>query len=244
MNRFSGLSVSCRGWLTRTHELYKRTLERAPFVKSAPRARTRMAVILLEDGKNTEALEFLRESVRQAEAKHQSDKELKYTYLILAEQLFGLAAKGDGDGKYYNEALQVCDAFKKKFPDAAENDTVKIWKLKAKDVRAKQLLDMAEFYRKSGKNTPAVRYLNEILTKYPDSEYASEAEKRLVDMDKKFVPTAVLPEPEDRFQKYDAYAASEEEKKILTTPNDSDNRYLLNVYDINYRPDQQKKVEK
>lgn len=234
-------------WLVdkdRTHELYKRTLERAPFVKSAPRARTRMAVILLEDGKNTEALEFLRESVRQAEAKHQSDKELKYTYLILAEQLFGLAAKGDGDGKYYNEALQVCDAFKKKFPDAAENDTVKIWKLKAKDVRAKQLLDMAEFYRKSGKNTPAVRYLNEILTKYPDSEYASEAEKRLVDMDKKFVPTAVLPEPEDRFQKYDAYAAPEEEKKILTTPNDSDNRYLLNVYDINYRPDQQKKVEK
>ena len=33
--------------------------------------------------------------------KHQADKELKYTYLILAEQLFGLAAKGDGDGKYY-----------------------------------------------------------------------------------------------------------------------------------------------
>lgn len=234
-------------WLTdkdRTHELYQRTLERAPFVKGAPRARTRMAVTLLEEDKNKEAIEILRESVRQAEAKHQADIELKYTYLILAEQLFGLAAKGDGDGKYYNEALQVCDSFQKRFPKEPENDTVKVWKLKAKDVRAKQLLDMADFYRKSNKNTPAIRYLNEILTKYPDTEYAADAEKRLVDMDKKFVPLAVLPEPEDRYQKYDAYAAPAEEKKILTHPDDSDNRFLLNVYDIKSRPDQQQKVEK
>lgn len=233
-------------WLTdkdRTHELYQRALERAPFVRGAPRARTRMAITLLEDGKNKEAIELLRESVRQAEAKHDADTELKYTYLILAEQLFGLAAKGDGDGKYYDEAMQVCDSFKKRFPAADENDTVRVWKLKAKDVRAKQLLDMADFYRKSGKNTPAVRYLNQILTEYADTEYAADAEKRLVDMDKKFVPVAVLPEPAERYQKYDAYAAPAEEKKILTHPADSDNRFLLNVYDINHTSAQQQKGE-
>ena len=102
---------------------------------------------------------------------------------------------------------------------------------------------MADFYRKSGKNTPAVRYLNQILTEYADTEYAADAEKRLVDMDKKFVPVAVLPEPAERYQKYDAYAAPAEEKKILTHPADSDNRFLLNVYDINHTSAQQQKGE-
>lgn len=227
-------------WLTdkdRTYELYSRTLERAPFAVGAPRARMRMAVNLLEEGKSSDALNLLRESVRHAESKHEADLELKYSYLVLAEHLFGLAAKGDGDGKYYNEALEVCDSFQKKFPSAPENETIAVWKLKAKDVRAKQLLDMADFYNKSGKTTPAVRYLNEILNKYSDTEYAAQAEKRLVDMDKSFVPLAVLPEPDDRFLKYDAYSAPQEEKKILVTPSDSDNRYLLNVFDIKSRPE-------
>ena len=234
-------------WLTdkdRTHELYQRTLERAPFIKGDARARTRMAVTLLDEEKSREAMELLRENVRQAENKHEADTELKYTYLILAEQLFGLAAKGDGDGKHYNEALQVCDSFKKRFPDAAENETLKVWMLKAKDVRAKQLLDMAYFYRKSGKDTPAVRYLNQILTEYSDTVYAADAEKCLVDMDRKFVPLAVLPDHEERYQKYDAYAAPFEEKKILTHPADSDNRFLLNVYDLNHSAEQQQKVNK
>ena len=234
-------------WLTdkdRTLELYKRALERAPFAKGAARARMRMAVNLLDEGKSKEALELLRESVRQSEARHQPDLELKCSYLVLAEHLFGLAAKGDGDGRYYQEALEVCDSFQKKFPAAAENETVALWKLKAKDVRAKQLLDMADFYRKDGKNTPASRYLNEILTKYPDTEYAAQAEKRLVEMDKNFVPVAVLPEPEDRYLKYNAFETPAEEKKILLTPADSDNRFLLNVYDVKSRPDGEDKKEK
>ena len=73
---------------------------------------------------------------------------------------------------------------------------------------------------------------------------AAEAEKRLVAMDKKFVPVAILPENDERYQKYDAYAAPVEEKKILTHPSDSDNRFLLNVYDINHRSAQQQKVNK
>ena len=52
-----------------------------------------------------------------------------------------------------------------------------MWKLKAKDVRAKQLLDMADFYNKSGKTTPASRYLNEILTKYSDTEYTKSKDE-------------------------------------------------------------------
>lgn len=234
-------------WLTdkdRTQELYKRALERAPFAQGAPRARMRMAVHLLDEGKNAEALTLLRESVRQSESKHKVDLELKYSYLVLAEQLFGLAAKGDGDGKYYNEAIEVCDSFQKKFPTAAENETIALWKLKARDVRAKQLLDMADFYNKSGKKTPATRYLNEILTKYPDTESASKAEKRLAKMDKTFTPVAVLPESGDRYLKYDAYETPKEEKKILTSPSDSDNRYLLNVYDIKSRPSNNSDKEK
>ena len=222
-------------WLVdkdRSQELYKRTIERAPFAKGSPRGRMRMAVSLLDAGKSEEAIELLRESVRQAESKHEVNLEMKYAYLVLAEHLFGLAAKGDGAGKYYKEALEVCDAFQKKFPKAAENETIAIWKLKQKDIRAKQLLDMAEFYNKSGKHTPAKRYLNEILTSYPDTQYASAAEKLLVKMDKNYVPPAILPEPEERYVRYTAYPAPAEDKKILHTPQNSDNRFLLNVYDL------------
>ena len=63
-------------------------------------------------------------------------------------------------------------------------------------------------------------------------------------MDKTFVPVAVLPEPGERHLKYDAYATPPEEKKILATPADSDNRFLLNVYDIKSRPANDEDKEK
>ena len=188
----------------------------------------RLAVFLIENKKNDEALKHLREIVKLED----SDPNFRYAYLLLAEQLMFLAHKGDGDNFYAQEAIEVCEKFKQKYPNATENDMVDKWLLKIKDLQAKRLLEMSKFYRKSGKIEAAIRYSNEVVSKYPDSIHAEKAEKLLVEMDKKYIPRSVTPEIQSRLQSYETFRMVDEEKKLLAHPLESKKGFMLPVYEL------------
>ncbi len=215
----------------KTEELYTRALALGPFAEGAHLARMRLAVFLIEAKKNEEALKHLREIVQLEE----NDPDFRYAYLLLAEQLMFLAHKGDGDNFYAQEAIEVCNRFKQKYPQAEENDLVDKWLLKIKDLQAKRLLDMAEFYKKSGKIEAAIRYAGEVVSKYPDSIYAEKAEKLLVAMDSKYIPKSVTPEVKSRLQSYENFQMVSEEKELLEHPSESQ-KFLLPVYDLHITP--------
>ena len=217
----------------KTEELYTRALAQGPFAENSHLARMRLAVFLIESKKNDEALKHLREFVKLEE----SDPNFRYAYLLLAEQLMFLAHKGDGDNFHAQEAIEVCEKFKSKYPDATENDMVDKWLLKIKDLQAKRLLEMAIFYNKSGKTEAAIRYANELVSKYPDSIYAEKAEKLLVKMDKKYIPQSVTSEVKSRLQSYENFRMADEEKKLLTHPSESGNKFLLPVYELKLQQD-------
>lgn len=218
-------------WLTdgdRSSEIYEKALARAPFAGDAPRARLRLAYQLDQEGKIKPSLEQLRRLVND----YPDAAQCKYAYLSLANGLLELAKSGDGDGSCAREAVEVLNKFKERYPDATENGWVDRTLLKLRDVQAERLLVLADYYDKTGKKATAARYLAQVIQEYPESESAEPAERLLTQVDRAFTPDDFRTVSPARFPKYRSYPIPQEARKILITPEASDRKYLLPVYDL------------
>ncbi|MCP3968120.1 MAG: outer membrane protein assembly factor BamD [Lentisphaerae bacterium] len=218
-------------WLTgpdKSIEMYNKALKHAPFANSAPRARLRLAVLMLENDQFSKALKQLRKLIKD----NPNSEYCKYAYLELGNALFQLSRRGDGDGKYNRETLKIFKEFREKFPKAAENDWIDKCLLRSKDIQAKRMLGIAKFYNRIGRTAPAERYLNDILLKYPDSKSADKSEEMLTDIDKSYVPEGFRPELKSRLQKYSVMPIPAEPSKIIQVPENSGGRHLLPMKDL------------
>lgn len=218
-------------WLVgpdRSKEMLAKALKHAPFAKTAPQAKLRLAILLIESEKVGDGLKQLRELIKN----YPQSKYCKYAYLELGNALFQLSLTGDGDGKFNNEALSVFKTFIKKYPKAEEIDWIKKCLLRSKDIQAKRLLGIAEFYKRIGRTAPAERYLNDILIKYPDSESADKSEEILAKIDKTYIPEGFRPELKSRYQKYDVIPIPSQTSRIIMVPENSDGRYLFPIRDL------------
>ena len=218
-------------WLNspdRSAEMYQKALAKAPFAKGATGARLRLAYLLDDEGKHKEAEEQLRIILKE----FPESEACRYAMLGLGEMLYERAKRGDGDGKFNREALELFAKFKEKYPDAKENTMVERWVLRARDVQAERLLSIAQFYRRNKRTAASVRYLHEILKDYPDSKAAPEAEKMLVAMDGTYTPDGYLPESKPREGIYPAARIPEEEAILLVVPEQSGGKYLLPIFDV------------
>ena len=218
-------------WLTgpdRSEEMLKKALKHAPYAGTAPQAKLRLAVLLIEGEKTKEGLKELRELIKN----YPKSKYCKFAYLELGNALFQLSLVGDGDGRYNNEVLSVFKEFIKKYPKAAEIDWIKKCQLRSKDIQAKRLLGIAEFYKRIGRTAPAERYLNDILVKYPDSQSADKSEEMLSQIDKTYIPEGFRPELKSRYQKYDVIPIPRQTSRIIMVPENSNGKYLYPIKDL------------
>ena len=211
----------------RTEEVYKAALKRAPYSKSAPAAHMQLAIYYDLQGKTRESLANLRAILDH----HPKAPERKYALLALANGLYMLSGRGDGDSRFVNEAVELFSRFCKEYPDAKELEFARNTLAKARDVQAARLFEIAEFYRKNGRSEVAERYLAEIMTKYPESETAPLAEKNLVDVSDNYLP-AVPQKPEPRLPDLRTYKIPENAELLLISPQDKNSPYLLNIPDI------------
>jgi len=218
-------------WLVgpdRSEEMLIKALKHAPFAKTAPQAKLRLAVLLIEGDKVKDGLTQLRELIKS----YPKSKYCKFAYLELGNALFQLSLTGDGDGRFNNEALSVFEKFIKTYPKAAEIDWIKKCLLRSKDIQAKRLLGIAEFYKRIGRTAPAERYLNDILVKYPDSESADKSEEILAQIDKSYIPEGFRPELKSRYQKYDEIPIPSQTSRIIVVPENSNGKYLFPIRDL------------
>ncbi len=218
-------------WLVgpdRSEEMLAKALKHAPFAKSAPQAKLRLAVLQLEGGKVKAGLKQLRELIKD----YPKSKYCKFAYLELGNALFELSKTGDGDGKYNSEALSVFEKFIKTYPKAAELGWIEKCLLRSKDIQAKRLLGIAKFYNRIGRIAPAERYLNDILVKYPDSKSADMSEEILAKIDKSYTPEGFRPALESRYQKYDLIPIPAQTSRIILVPENSNGKYLLPIRDL------------
>lgn len=218
-------------WLVgpdRSEEMLKKALKHAPFAKTAPQAKLRLAVLLIEGEKVKDGLTQLRALIKT----YPKSQYCKFAYLELGNALFQLSLTGDGDGKFNNEALSIFKKFIETYPKAAEIDWIKKCLLRSKDIQAKRLLGIAEFYKRIGRTAPAERYLNDILVKYPDSKSADKSEEILAQIDKSYIPEGFRPALKSRYQKYDVIPIPSQTSRIILVPENSNGRFLFPIRDL------------
>lgn len=209
-------------------EVLEKALSRAPFAAAAPAARLRLAYLYQEKGMVHKSLAELRRLIKD----HPGAPECRYAYLALADGLFELSRSGDGDGRYVREASDVLAEFRKRYPEAEENEWARRKQLESKDIQAARLYETAEFYRKNGREAVAARYLARVVRDYPESAIAPRSEAELAAMDDTFVP-GDFPETEgERIPSYDSYAIPAEAARVLIVPGAGGNHFLLPVPDL------------
>lgn len=209
-------------------EVFEKALSRAPFAENAPGARLRLAYLFDQKGELQKSLEQLRLIIRD----FPDSPECKYAYLALGTGLYQLSQRGDGDGRYNQEAMDAFKTFQEKYPDASENDWVKRHLMLGRDIQAARLLSMAKYYAENGRKAAAERYLAQVLQEYPDTLSADASEALLVKLDRTFVPEEFRPDPASRLPRIVAYPLPQEAEKLLIAPREGSGKFLLPVFDL------------
>ena len=227
-------------WLTdkdRMIEVYEAALKHAPFAKRGADARLRMAVRCLKKGDHEKAITLLRDVIRY----YPDSEAARYAMLELGNALFELSKAGDGDGRYFEEAMQVFHEFRTKHPKLSENEWVTRCMTAAEDVYAERLYGIAKFYSREGRKEPATVYLLDVLRRFPNSTAAAKSEELLTKLDKTYFPEQIEPEIAERYPLYRTYAIPDEEHRLILAPENSNHRFLLPIYDLNLPRDKEKK---
>ena len=209
-------------------EIYRKALERAPFAEWAPAARLRLAYILDREGDKRASVAELEKFVED----YPSSDLYKYALLSLANGYMDLSEKGDGDGHYINLCYAKLQEFQKKYPDAKENEWVSRQIAVYRDAQAQRLYDLAEYYRREGRDDASQRYLAKVIVDYPDSKAAPESEKMMVELDRSFIPDSFQSSGANRLPTFKVYNIPTEATKVLLVPGQNDNHFLLPVPDL------------
>lgn len=221
----------------KTVEIYQRALKRAPYADEAPRARLRLAFVFDQQGEVLKSLEQL----RIVESRFPASKSYKLALLALGYGCYEMALRGDGDGRYASECARMSEKFLKLYPNDASAPMVKRNLQRIRDVQAKRLFDMAEFYQRRGRSEAAGRYLAQVVRDYPESTIAPASEKKLAALDKTFVPGDFPAEGASRYETYPTRPLPQEAENILLAPGDREAHNLLPLPDLStYFPEERK----
>ena len=187
-----------------------------------------LAIFFDQEGETQKSVAELRMILER----HGKSEQSKYALLALANALFNLAGRGDGDSRYINESVELFKLFCQRYPDALEIEFARNRLAQAKDVQAGKLFEIAEFYRKSGRSDVAERYLAQLMSQYPDSGSAAAAEQTLVDISTDYLPGPGAQSVEARYPDIRSYSIPDNAELLLISPRDDGSHFLLNVPDL------------
>jgi tetratricopeptide (TPR) repeat protein len=212
----------------RTEEIYTAALKRAPYAKEAPTAHMKLALFYEFEGMTMKSLDELRKILLN----HPQAPECKYARLALANGLFELSRRGDGDSRLVTEAVAEFSEFCKRYPDAPEVEFARTKMAQARDIQAARLCEIADFYRKNGRSEASERYLAQVMNKFPDSAGAPEAERKLSELSDSYLPGDFPARPEARIPDVRGYKLPDHAEMLLISPLDSRHHYLQPVPDL------------
>jgi outer membrane protein assembly factor BamD (BamD/ComL family) len=210
-------------------EIYESVIKQAPYAESGAMPRLRLAVHYLKTSENEKALTMLREIIRT----FPDTEAARFAMLELGNALSEMSLTGDGDGKYYDEAISVLQDFRKKYPDLSENEWVTQCENNVRAAYADRLYKVAEFYHSEGRDDPAIIYLLDVLRRFPDTHAAEASERLLTKLDKTYFPEEIRPTIPPNYPRYETLKFPKEQRKLMIAPSASDGKFLLPVYDLN-----------
>ncbi len=211
----------------RSKETFEAVLRHAPFAKFAPEMRLRLGKIYIEDNKIDEAIRTFRDIVKM----HPRSQEAKFAEFELASIFIQKARRGDGDGTYVRQAQEMLRKIIEKYPGDPEVGWAKETLGEADDISAKRLYGLASFYHRRDKDDAAQRYLEEIVTGYPDNRVSDSAETMLADLNQEYKPSGV--ERKGNYVvTYKPEKMPDEKDKILVVPENSNGKWMLPIEDL------------
>ena len=217
----------------RTIEIYEAALKNAPCHSRAAETRLRLSRIYIDDQKTKEAVRHLREIPKL----HPGSKSAKYAMLELCSLLYQMAERGDGDGSYSRQTIEACDNYLNSFPKTPEVPWVYKTRQKALNGIAARKYAVGSYYYRSGKPELAEKYLADVVKNYSSTESAAPSEILLAQIDEEF---EALPGRKRRYRPYKEeilrIPIPAEDEPIMTTPEFSDNRWLLPVRNLKKSP--------
>ena len=224
------ITLSWLPWVkepNRAIKIYETILKQVPFAKFAPILKLRLGRMYIENDEYKKSLTILRELIR----KHPKTKAAKYGRFELANALVQLAGKaGDGDGAYAREAEDVLDESLKIYPNDPETQWLKESHNETDAVRAERLYKLAEFYESRNNKEAAIRYYRDLISRFPENEYAAKSEKHLLKLDDKYKPRKSL--KTKSVNPYPITKIPEECGMILVTPEASGGKWMLPIDDL------------
>lgn len=212
----------------RTIEVYEAALLHAPCAERSPESRLRLARLYIDNQNVKKAMYHLTETGRLytgTQAAHDA-------VLELASVLFQLAKNGDGDNAYSRRTLEVLDEFEKKYPRSKEIYWVKKHRQKVLDFIAERLDAIGSYYKSIGRKETAGQYFAEVVKNYSDTRQAAKSEEKLASLEKDYKisrgKAQYVP------YKYPIVKKADEQEwtPIVTTPEESRNKWLLPVRDL------------
>lgn len=223
----------------RTIEFAEAALKNAPCNDKAPEIRLRLGRLYMEKQKPELAIEKYKE-VRRL---HPETKTARYATLELAHTYSTLAERGDGDGAWCNQAMEVLLAFEEKYPDDPEMPWIKQQKEKLDKLTAERLHQNAKYYKRIGRTDLARRNLNQVVQLYGNTEYSIKSEQLLAEIDAndKTIPPDekyYAPDPDSPFREpdyqyeYERNTIPVDEEKILFSPENSGGKWLLPIINL------------
>lgn len=230
---FQGHRDSAFNWIpwvkenNKAIDVYEKALRRGPFAKNAAQCKLRLGRLYFEDDQVDKGLETFRELIKL----YPDTPEEKYAYLELGNVLAQLADKGDGDGKYGEEAEQVLRKFIEKYPKDSEIPWAKDILERVRKITAKRLYHLAEYYNRNNNRKTAERYLNNVIKYYYDTPAAYDSEELLGTIDGEFKPTGKKYN-EKHFIEYKIQKLPPEPEPLLVAPENSNGKWLLPIRDL------------
>ena len=213
----------------RTVEIYEAALKYAPCMAKSPETRLRLARLHIDRQNIKRAMFHLTEISKL----HAGTRAAHDAILELASILFQLAKNGDGDNAYSRRTLEVLDEFQEKYPQSEEMPWVHKHRQMVLDFIAERLDAIGSFYQKIGRRDTAGQYYADVVKNYADTRQASKTEEKLAGIEKDYK----IPENRPVYKPY-RYPVpydgnTEEATPIMTSPEKSNNRWLLPVRDFN-----------
>jgi len=165
----------------RAIEIFKKVVENAPYGKKAEGAYYKLGMAYKKAGDYQKARESFSTLVKNFPDSQLVDK-AEYQ---AAHCAFKFSLDPSYDQQATDEAISEFKQFVKKHPESELSKKADNKLNELNNKRAKKIFDIAEFYESQGHKKSAIMYYEEVVAKYPDTEWATKAMEKITIINRK-----------------------------------------------------------
>ena len=162
--------------LEKAVEVFEQVIKNGPYSKLGPAAQFRIGLAYEKEKDNIAAVHAYEKLLeRYPKDALAEDAQFQIGWAYKAE-----AQRAEYDQNNANQAIAAFNDFLIRYPTSPKANQAKEWRAELKQEQSKGLFQIAHFYEKNKNYRAALVYYNEILAQNPRSDWANQAQRKLV----------------------------------------------------------------